>query len=390
MPFLLRPLDSLVFTVFALTQWRVTRTLVRAARRRLSETALRTALAVIAGLDLLLLAGYLCSFSELVSWLHIPPTPALYLGGGTLLYLLTAVVVVWWSVFCGIAARRVSANVDPSRRKMLEWTAKAAGLAPLAVIGYGTFVERSSFHVREVEVPLENLPPGLDGLRLAQVSDIHLSAFLSRKELAGVIDATNELRPNLTVVTGDLISARGDPLDDCIREVARLKSDAGIYGCLGNHERYAGAEDYTEAAAARAGIRFLRSRAAALRFGAETLNLAGVDYERNESKPFLPGMDRLIVPGALNVMLSHNPNVFPTAARQGYNLVLAGHTHGGQVTVEILDQSINPARFFTRYVYGLYRLGRTAAYVTRGIGTIGIPARIGAPPEITLLRLRKA
>jgi hypothetical protein len=97
-----------------------------------------------------------------------------------------------------------------------------------------------------------------------------------------------------------------------------------------------------------------------------------------------------VVPGALNVLLSHNPDVFPVAAQQGYNLLLAGHTHGGQVTVEILDQSINPARFFTPYVYGLFRAGRSAAYVTRGIGTIGIPARIGAPPEISVLRLRKA
>jgi predicted MPP superfamily phosphohydrolase len=71
-------------------------------------------------------------------------------------------------------------------------------------------------------------------------------------------------------------------------------------------------------------------------------------------------------------------------------LLLAGHTHGGQVTVEILDRSINPARFFTPYVYGLYRHGSSAAYVTRGIGTIAIPTRIGAPPEISVLRFRKA
>ena len=90
------------------------------------------------------------------------------------------------------------------------------------------------------------------------------------------------------------------------------------------------------------------------------------------------------------MLLSHNPDVFPVAAEQGYHLTLAGHTHGGQVTVEILDQAINPARFFTPYVRGHYQLGEAAAYVTRGIGTIGIPARIGEPPEITLIRLRKA
>jgi uncharacterized protein len=101
-------------------------------------------------------------------------------------------------------------------------------------------------------------------------------------------------------------------------------------------------------------------------------------------------MERLVRPGTLNILLQHNPDVFPVAARQGYNLLLAGHTHGGQVTVEILEQSINPARFFTPFVYGAYREANASAYVTRGIGTIGVPARIGAPPEISLLRLRKA
>jgi predicted MPP superfamily phosphohydrolase len=121
------------------------------------------------------------------------------------------------------------------------------------------------------------------------------------------------------------------------------------------------------------------------------LNVAGVDFQSyREKHRYLDGAEHLLVPGAMNLLLAHNPDVFPAAARQGYNLLLAGHTHGGQVTIEILDQSITPARFFTPYVYGLYRSGAAAAYVTRGIGTIGIPARIGAPPEISVLRLRKA
>jgi predicted MPP superfamily phosphohydrolase len=144
-------------------------------------------------------------------------------------------------------------------------------------------------------------------------------------------------------------------------------------------------------AAGRAGIDFLRGAARPLRFGQALLNLTGVDYQALAHRPhYLRGAEHLVAPGAVNVLLSHNPDVFPAAVRQGYNLVIAGHTHGGQVTVEILDQSINAARFFTPYVYGLYRQGNAAAYVTRGIGTIGIPARIGAPPEITLLRLQKS
>src|SRR5207302_11111611 len=122
-----------------------------------------------------------------------------------------------------------------------------------------------------------------------------------------------------------------------------------------------------------------------LRFGSSVLNIAGVDYQSIFHKgQYLVGAERLVYPGAVNLLLSHNPDVFPVAAKQGYDLMLSGHTHGGQVTVEILDQTINPARFLTPYVYGLYREGPAAAYVTRGIGTIGIPARVGALPEISL------
>jgi predicted MPP superfamily phosphohydrolase len=105
---------------------------------------------------------------------------------------------------------------------------------------------------------------------------------------------------------------------------------------------------------------------------------------------YLTGKRGLVAPDGFNILLSHNPDVFPAAVQQGYNLLLAGHTHGGQISVEILDQNINPARFFTPFVRGLYRSGASSAYVTRGIGTIGIPVRLGAPPEISLLRLRKA
>jgi predicted MPP superfamily phosphohydrolase len=118
------------------------------------------------------------------------------------------------------------------------------------------------------------------------------------------------------------------------------------------------------------------------------LNVAGVDYQPQRlRRQYLDGAERLIAPGAVNVLLSHNPDVFPVAAEQGFDLTIAGHTHGGQINVEILHQSLNIARFVTPFVYGRYRAGRSSLYVSRGIGTIGLPIRIGAPPEITLLRL---
>jgi predicted MPP superfamily phosphohydrolase len=312
-------------------------------------------------------------------------------SAGTLAYCMTATALLGVRAVFHALGKLLGAQFNPGRRRALHAAGNLAMAAPFAVLSYGALIGRLDFRVREVDVPIPGLPAGLEGLRLLHLSDIHLSAFLNEAQLARVIDAANGLRPHLAAVTGDLISRHGDPIDACIRQLTRLKTDAGVVACLGNHERFAHAEDYTAAAGARAGIAFLRGATRPLRFGNATLHVAGVDYQPLFQKAnYLRGAGRLVAPGETNLLLSHNPDTFPVAARQGYNLMLAGHTHGGQVSVEILDQAINPARFLTPYVYGLYRLGPAAAYVTRGIGTIGIPARIGAPPEISLLRLRKA
>ena len=384
-------LNLIVTFVFVAVQWRIAAILLRGAARLFSGWALTAARGTVFLFDALLLAGYSFSFSELVPHLGIPGHIALIMGAGILAYLIAATAVLAVYLAFKAIAKRLGAEFNPGRRRALNAAGNVLMAAPFVVMGYGAMVERLDFQVRELDVPLPGLPLDLDGLRILQLSDIHLSAFLHESDLARVIDMALDLHPHVAVVTGDLISSRADPLDACIRQLARVKSDAGTFGCMGNHERYAGVERYTAEAGARAGIRFLRGEAQTLRFGNSVLNLAGVDYQSMaDRRNYLRGAERLIVPGAVNVLLSHNPDVFPVAARQGYNLLLAGHTHGGQVTVEILDQSINPARFFTPYVYGLFRAGRSAAYVTRGIGTIGIPARIGAPPEICVLRLRKA
>jgi predicted MPP superfamily phosphohydrolase len=383
-------LNLIATIVFVSVQWRIAVELLRGAARLFSGWALTAARGTVFLFDAVLLAGYSFSFSELVPRLGIPGHIALIMGAGILAYLIAATAVLAVYLAFKAIAKRLGDEFNPGRRRALNAAGNVLMAAPFVVMGYGAMVERLGFRVRELDVPLPGLPLDLDGLRILQISDIHLSAFLHESDLARVIDMTLDLRPHVAVVTGDLISSRGDPLDACIRQLARVKSDAGTFGCMGNHERYAGVERYAAEAGARAGIRFLRGEAQTLRFGNSVLNLAGVDYQSLADRGhYLRGAERLVVPGAANVLLSHNPDVFPVAARQGYNLLLAGHTHGGQVTVEILDQSINPARFFTPYVYGLFRAGRSAAYVTRGIGTIGIPARIGAPPEISVLRLRK-
>jgi uncharacterized protein len=422
-----RSIDQMVILVFILVQARITILLLAAARRAFSPnrdrpaplplpsrdrqgassepqlfptltfsrmspgSSLRVAQAAVFIFDLFLAAGYVCTLSERTSALRLPARMAALLGAFWMMYVFAATVFVVVQAAFQPLHRRAARDADPGRRRVLNAAGNAVMAAPFAVLAYGGLVERSNYRIRELDVPVPDLPRDLDGVRILQLSDIHLSAFLSEAGFARVVDMAIELRPHIAVVTGDLITAWGDPLDACLRQLSRLRTDAGVFGCLGNHERYAKAEDYTTHAAARLGIRFLRNQALPLRFGGAVLNLAGVDYQPSSEKSrYLRGAERLVEPTAVNVLLSHNPDVFPVAARQGYNLLLAGHTHGGQVAVEILDQTINPARFITPFTYGLYRHGQASAYVTRGIGTIGIPARIGAPPEIAVLRLRKA
>ena len=283
----------------------------------------------------------------------------------------------------------ITAAPDLARRHLVSNLARAAVAAPFVISGYGVFVGRKQLELREIEVPVSGLPGRLEGLRLTQVSDIHCGPYLTPSDLKGVVALVNETRPDLVFVTGDLITVPGDPLEDCIEVLSGLKADAGVYGCMGNHETYTLCEKKAADYGRSAGIEFLRQQSEVLEFGKARLNLCGVDYQR-KAYPYLRGAESMVQPDSVNLLLSHNPDVFPVAAEMGYDLVLAGHTHGGQVTVEIVEQWANAGHFFTPFVAGEYRLGDSMLYVNRGIGTVNLPMRLGATPEVTLLTLRRA
>jgi uncharacterized protein len=288
-------------------------------------------------------------------------------------------------------AHRPGVEHSPSRRQLIQAAGTVAIATPFAAVGFGSFIERTDFHIKEVDFPIPGLHPDLEGLRIGQLTDLHVSPWLTVRDAGRAVDMLNELKPHLTLVTGDLITQIGDPLDETIRELSRLRADAGILGCLGNHERYARCEDYTAIQSAKYGMEMLRDQARVLRFGAASLNIAGVDFQRYmHHENYLADSEKLVVPGAANILLSHNPDVFPVAVQKGYDAVISGHTHGGQITVEMFNQTLNMARFVTPFVAGLYRLDGRSCYVSAGIGTIAVPVRIGAPPEITLLRLKRA
>jgi hypothetical protein len=308
---------------------------------------------------------------------------------------------------------------DPSRRYFFRAASVLAGAAPFAGAVYGFTTERLNYRVRRIEIPIPNLAPALDGMKIAQISDIHMSAFMSRDSVRRAVDMTNDLGSDLTVVTGDLITTSRDPIADCVEEVSRLHAPLGVFGCNGNHEIYADAEQLAGELFAQHGMKMLRQENAVLEYRGAKFNLIGVDYQRERNLNghrtlMLSDMESLIRRDLPNILLSHNPNSFDRAAELGVELSLAGHTHGGQIQVEILDHRLTPARFISEYIAGLFERpmfmssrnflvhaepdapagtptpNASRLYVNRGLGTVGAPVRLGVPPEISLIVLRRA
>jgi predicted MPP superfamily phosphohydrolase len=315
---------------------------------------------------------------------------------------------------------------DPGRRYFFRAATAAAGAAPFLTTMYGFASERLNYQVRRIEIPMHNLPSALDGMQIVQISDIHLSGYMSPKQVRRAVDMANDLGADLAVITGDLITGSGDSLTDCVEEVRRLRAPLGTWGCNGNHEIYARAEDEAAYLFLQAGMKMLRHENARISFKGASFNLIGVDYQRERTprgqrQQTLAGVESLVRRDMPNILLSHNPNTFNRAAELGIELSLAGHTHGGQIQVEILDHRLSPARFITDYIAGHYQrplfapapteraaLNASGArsfspslfappsspmahlYVNRGLGTVGAPVRLGVPPEISLLVLRSA
>jgi len=307
----------------------------------------------------------------------------------------------------------VAGGFSPSRRTFFQYAAVLAGGFPFLAATYGFAAGRLRYTIERVDVPVANLPPELDGLRIAQLSDIHIGDYMPPREIARAVDMANDLQPDISFVTGDFVSSEGDPLDACITELSRLRAPLGVWGCNGNHEIYAGVEDEAERVFREKGMRLLRASSAVVEHNGGRFNLLGVDYQRDHmvsgehTRPelMLREIEPLIRRDMPNILLSHNPNSFHRAAELGIELSLAGHTHGGQVKFEIVDHSVSPARLISPFVAGLYLLPmsnghagaasgcgvqKAALYVNRGLGTFGFPVRIGVPPEITLLTLRRA
>jgi predicted MPP superfamily phosphohydrolase len=296
-------------------------------------------------------------------------------------------------------ARSTRALASPGRRQFLERTAGAVVAAPFVAGAYGVLYGRLNLEITRQRIHLERLPKAFAGFRIAQLSDIHIGPFMTEDEISKYVRITNDLRPDLIALTGDFVTWDPSTQGAVVNALSGLHAPFGIYGCLGNHEAWSRTEDSITRLFQQVGIRILRREGVSVSAQRESFNLIGVDFETTGHmgpgsarfvRTYLEGVARLLAPGTVNILMSHNPDTFDRAAELGIDLSLAGHTHGGQVALEFVSPEIAPSRLVTPYVAGWFQKPGGQLYVNRGIGTIGVPMRIGAPPEITVYELVQA
>jgi predicted MPP superfamily phosphohydrolase len=215
-------------------------------------------------------------------------------------------------------------------------------------------------------------------------------------EIRKYVAIANAQKAEMIVLTGDFVTFDPSTQEPVVDALRGLRAPFGVYGSLGNHDSWAGVEDSITELFRRTGVRILRGANTPITAQGESFNLIGVDFQSPRRfgpspavKHLLGNIEGLVDRDHVNILLSHNPDTFDRAAELGIDLSLAGHTHGGQAALEFISPEIAPSRLVTPYVAGWFQKPGGQLYVNRGIGTIFIPIRIGAPPEITIYSLSR-
>ncbi|WAC18267.1 metallophosphoesterase [Luteolibacter sp. SL250] len=281
-------------------------------------------------------------------------------------------------------AAETSPPTDPTRRRVLG--AVAVSLPVVATFGTAaiSIPQRTRFRIRDITVPIKDLPADLHGLRIAHLSDTHVGKFTHGKLLHELADATNQLKADLVLMTGDLIDQSINDLPEALDMMARIDPRSGLYLIEGNHDLFQGPEKFAKGVLDR-GFNLLRDENAVVTTKGHPIELLGIRWH-GRNKPIDPHVDEVSNnrnPEALPILLAHHPHAFDRAAELGIPLTLAGHTHGGQLMV---TPDIGPGPMLYKYWSGLYRKPGASLVVSNGAGN-WFPLRSAAPAEIVHIKL---
>ena len=294
-----------------------------------------------------------------------------------------------------------------SRSEFLTKTAVIGTILPVATLSFGILSGAHDYRIRRRTVRLKNLPHSFDGIKIAQISDIHSGSFFDKKSVKGGVDLLMGEKPDLVFFTGDLVNRETAEVNDYVPVFEKIKATLGVYSTMGNHD-YGDYRSWPSEKARQQNILDLH----------EAHRLMGWDILLNEHRIIKEGNDQLAIIGVENwgagrfskygnlekaykgteeaptkLLLSHDPSHWDAQIRPQYgdiDMTFAGHTHGFQFGVEIGNFRWSPSQYIYKQWADLYREGEQYLYVNRGFGYIGYPGRVGILPEITIIELKKA
>ena len=291
-------------------------------------------------------------------------------------------------VYCGTWAL----EIETSRESVMQWLGGIVVLLGFGAGLWGSTVGNHRIQVETIPISLPHLPAGRDHLNVVHITDLHIGPLLQPDRLARFVKRINGLDPDLILITGDIFDFAPRYVEDGCRGLAKLTARNGVYAVLGNHDYYTGTEIVVAGLAELTSIRLLRDEWETVEVEGVSIVIAGLEdpevgwFEKRCESPVLERFASEIPKGLPCILLAHRPSFFDQAQKLGFPLVLAGHTHGGQVALPFANNQ-NASRMISNETRGLYHRGEATMYVNRGLGMAGLPFRLNCSREIAVLQL---
>lgn len=290
---------------------------------------------------------------------------------------------------------KVPIDDSPSleRRKVLHTIGISASMLPFIVTAQGVLHTIYDIETKEIELVLPGLSRNLDGIRILQISDIHTGSYFGTSYLQEAVEIINKQKADIITITGDYVNFDPDELQLFLPILRQLHAQIGIYGSLGNHDHYMTEIKHKQLCnmIRSTGIDLLINDARTLHINNADLVIAGTDNTGfNQKFGKLTQTFEGISKETTSILMAHDPSYWKMEILDSglADLTLSGHTHGGQIGIELLGEAYSPAQFVYEQWSGLYMQQDRYLYVNRGLGTVGPPIRVGIPPEITVITLR--
>jgi uncharacterized protein len=295
-----------------------------------------------------------------------------------------------------------------NRKKFLSQFGMIAGFLPFSSMVYGMIHGAYDYQIKKMTIKLPRLPSSFNGLKIVQISDLHLGSFIFKDPISKVVSMVNAQKPDIIFITGDLVNHLSTEINGFEDELSKLKANHGVYSILGNHDygeyvqwenEEKQAENFNAIVQAQKNIgwKLLRNENVILRAGTEKIALIGVENWSAFGNFMRYGDMQKALSGAedtqCKLLLTHDPSHWESEILLKYpeiDMTFSGHTHGMQFGIDTPGFKWSPVQYFYKYWHGLYKKNNQYLYVNRGIGFTGYPGRVGMTPEITLFRMEKA